>query len=300
MSEIHKNTSQHVYLDVYGGTVDETPTAEVVNANSDVRQLVVTQETAPTGVDERYSVILNMADTQNEGELTVSWNFEMDGVPVTKKDYFEIVTPILTFREIREIHPNATDDEVTRIESAVRHIIQAHTGQTFGQFTGVKEVRGNDSRALALPARLQSLIDVNGYEGSPTYFAIDADGYVLKHYSWGVPPVKADYYGLHQHTNGVIHNPNHVKMGQFYTTNYYAVNGVWGWNGVPIQVKEAAKLLVNDYACGDIQYRDRYLTSMTAADWRIQFHSGAFLKTGNVRADQLLNEYVLKRGWAVI
>ena len=66
------------------------------------------------------------------------------------------------------------------------------------------------------------------------------------------------------------------------------------------QVKEAAKLLVNDYACAEQTYRDRYLTSMTAADWRIQFHSGAFLKTGNVRADQLLRDFVLKGGWAVI
>jgi hypothetical protein len=39
---------------------------------------------------------------------------------------------------------------------------------------------------------------------------------------------------------------------------------------------------------------------MTAADWRIQFYSGAYLRTGNVRADQLLADYVVTRGWGVI
>lgn len=151
---------------------------------------------------------------------------------------------------------------------------------------------------MSLPSKLISLTDVNGDLGS-THYDVVGDGWYLMFFPWGVPPVKADYYGLHMHTGGVIHNPNHVKMGQF-EKRIFDINGVWGYEEVPQRVKEAAKLLVNDYACGDAAYRDRYLTSMTAADWRIQFHSGAFAKTGNVRADQLLSDFVLQRGWAVI
>lgn len=300
MSEIYKNTSQFVYLDIYGGTADETPTAELVFSDGTTRTPSVVIDTPPSGVEQRYHVVLNMADTQNERDIKVNWSFEMETVPVSKTDYFSVVTPILTFGEIREIHPNATDQEVIKVEAAVRHIIQALTGQTFGQFVGVKEVRGSDNLALALPSKLHSLIDVNGATNSSDYFTIEGDGYYLRHFPWGVPPVKADYFGLHQHVGGVIHNPNNVRLGEFYKSTTYKVNGVWGWETVPARVKEAAKLLVNDYACGDANYRDRYLTSMTAADWRIQFNSGAFLKTGNVRADQLLSDYVLKRGWAVL
>lgn len=300
MSEIYKNTSQFVYLDIYGGTADETPTAQLITTNDETRSLTVTPDTPPEGVDARYHVVLNMADTQNEGQLKVVWDFAMEGSTVSKTDYFEVVTPILTFGEIKQIHPNATDDEVKQIEAAVRHIIQALTGQSFGQFVGVKEVRGTNTKSLQLPSRLQSITDVNGDINAVNHFTIEGAGYYLRYYPWGVPPVKADYYGLHQHVGGVIHNPNAVNLGEFFKSMSYKINGVWGWEAVPAPVKEAAKLLVNDYACGDAQYRDRYLTSMTAADWRIQFNSGAFVKTGNVRADQLLNEFVLQRGWTVV
>lgn len=239
----------------------------------------------------------------NNGEVKVNWTFTTTtfngSEPVTITDTYDVVTPILSNKEVKAIHPNATDAEIVKIEKAVRHVIQAHTGQVFGKFVGSIVTSGNDSSRLQLPARLISLDTING-DSALNQFEIEADGWVLKYYPWGVPPVKADYYGYHQHVGGVIHNPHSVKLGDFRRAVSYSLAGVWGWEEVPAQVREAAKLLVNDYACADQAYRDRYLTSMTAADWRIQYHSGAFQKTGNVRADQLLSNFVLQRGWAVI
>lgn len=244
----------------------------------------------------------------DEGTLTVEWSwaggvlsptgYESTAVN-TQIDTYEVVSPILTDTEIRVIHPQATDSEVIRIEKAVRHIINSHTGQRFGRFVGEFSVKGNGGSLLQLPGRLLSLTSVDGI--SPVdRFIVENDGWALRYYPWGVPPVKADAYGLHMHVGGVIHNPNNIKLGTFDAARSYKVAGAWGWDEVPSAVAEAAKLLVNDYACSDAQYRDRYLTSMTAADWRIQFNSGAFNQTGNVRADQLLSDYVLRRGWAVL
>jgi len=238
----------------------------------------------------------------HEGTVRVNWTFSVptfDGTAMSTITHtYDVVTPILSEPEIREIHPNATASEVIRIEKAVRHVINAHTGQRFGLFEGVRAVRGSGGSALFLPERLLSLTSVDN--GPGTNYVIDSQGYILRYFPWGVPPVKADFYGLHMHVGGVIHNPNNVHLGDWSERRTYEIDGRWGWEEVPSQVSEAAKLLVNDYACADQTYRDRYLTSMTAADWRIQFHDGAFAKTGNVRADQLLSDFVLKRGWAVI
>ncbi len=274
------------------------------SSHATVQQVVLTRngetETLMHSPAVNGAVSVQLPYLQNDEEFTVDWTFVLDNQNYTETDYYEVITPVLNTREIKKIHPVATDEEIIRIEAAVRHIIQAHTGQNFGKFVGVKSVRGDNNRALFLPDRLIELKSVNGSTSVKSYFSVDDDGFVLRHFPWGVPPVKADYHGLHQHVGGVIHNPNNVNMGVFYKSMVYEIEGEWGWDFVPAAVKEAAKLLVNDYACAEQSYRDRYLTSMTAADWRIQYHSGAFRETGNVRADQLLNDYVLKRGWAVI
>lgn len=219
---------------------------------------------------------------------------------IAKDQPVDIVTPILTKAEIKAVWETATDTEVVTIEKAVRHVIQAYTGQEFGRYIGTLACRGTGGETLALPRRLMELTGFEGYPATPVNFVIQNNGYTLRHYPWGVPPVKADAWGLHMHVGGVIHNPNNVKVETFANNRDYLVEGHWGWPAVPDAVKEAAKLLVNDYACADAQYRDRYLVSMTAADWRIQFYSGAYLRTGNVRADQLLSDYVVTRGWGVI
>ena len=252
---------------------------------------------------EGYSFVLPLHLVQYDQNLEVRWTLTYTEYSVeytlNRVLHIEVVTPILSRREIREVWDSATDKEVRDIEKAVRHIIQAYTGQQFGMFAGTLPVRGEGNSALRTPRRLIELVSVDGRNAAPN-FIVDPEGHIVRHYPWGVPPVKADYHGLHMHTGGVIHNPNNVRQTNWSSERTYQLTGRWGYEYIPEAVKEAAKLLVNDYACGDSQYRDRYLVSVVAADWRLQFHSGAYLRTGNVRADQLLSEYVVTRGWGVI
>lgn len=300
MSEIYKNTSQFIYLDVYGGTADDTPTALFVDQTGTSRALTVTQDTPPQGIEDRYHVVLNMADTQNEGDIRIEWSFEMEGAPVAKTDYLTVVTPYLSISEIKAIVDDIDDAEAIALERAVRHIINSHCGQTFGSYTGTKTIDGANSYALRLNERLARLDKIDGLIVNPNLYSLKNNGYIINYAGAYPPSLKADYHGYHMHSNGVIHNPNHISFNTFNYGMTYDVYGVWGWFTVPESVKEAAKLLVNDYACADSAYRDRYLVSMTAADWRIQFNEQAYLKTGNVRADQLLKPYVVMLGLGVI
>jgi hypothetical protein len=294
IQEIYTHSSQKVYLDIYGANSDALPVATF----SDGTTLTVTDDGPDTanGIGGQYHVDLNMAQTQNEGDISVTWAFQMAGVPVTKVDYLTVASPILSVEAIKSIHPNATDDEIAVVEKAVRHIINAHCGQTFGHFVGTKKVYGRGSQVLQLPAHLISLTSVNDVTDSQRLVLHD-DGWRLFYYPWGLP------YGYEQGlylTGGVMHDPTRWEYGWWENGISYSVDGEWGYKATPAQVAEAAKLLVNDYACGDTQYRDRFLTSMTAADWRIQFNNGAFLNTGNVRANQLLADYVVKYQWVAV
>lgn len=320
MSEIYKNTSQFVYLDIYGGSADDTPVAVLTAADNSTRNLTVTQDVPPTGIDDRYHVVLTMADTQNEGDISVDWTFEMDAVEVGKTDSFSVVTPYLTLSEVKKIWPEASDEEAIAVEAAVRHVINAHTGQSFGYSTKSLVVEGHGESALRLPERLVELISFGTLSADldPRAVIIVSDGwYVKKGWAGTIADIESDsmYWNGWEPTNDAAPGePGYEKQSHGYIISApgahshptawrddypFRITGKWGYKVIPAPVKEAAKLLVNDYACSEILYRDRYLESIKSADWRLQFSSRAWEYTGNVRADQLLSEFVLL-DWAVV
>jgi hypothetical protein len=281
--ELRKDTVNTVYLE---GADTWSVTATATLNGEPLGSLIMGR----TG--NRFSATLPYIPS--EGEVEVAWTISgLAATPTTRTDYYEVVTPYLTASEIMRDCEIDDVEEAARIESVVRLTINAHTGQSFGRRHATYSVKGTGEKTLALPARLISLTTPGPYE-------ITGDGWYLQLPVMAVPPVRADYYGLHMHKGGVIHNPYGVDPSRFLYGAVYTIEGEWGWKVIPPEIRESARLLANDVASGDNVYRDRYLTSMTAADWRIQFHSGAFAKTGNARVDQLLSNFVLNRGWTVI
>lgn len=258
----------------------------------------------------KYSITLPFSLTQTDNTYSIRWRFNYieDGETFEYNNFteVEVVTPILPLSEINDIVKDDEDWEykdLANLERAVRSIIQAHTGQTFGKFVGSRSITGGGESSLRLPQRLISINNINGDPYVSQSVALRGGGWFLESKVWGVPTIRADFDGWHENpytSPAPIRHP-YQRNNHIFIKNYeYAIDGVWGWNAVPESVKEAARLLVNDYACGDSMYRDRFLSSISAADWKIQFHEGAFTSTGNVRANQLLSEYVLRRGWVVV
>jgi hypothetical protein len=301
--ELYTNsTDRTVYLDI--PVVANQGTMEVTVYDGDT--LAHTAATV-TYADGRYSLVLPFKLVQTDKVLRVHWKFTYteNGDNEEYNEYQEVTisTPILPLTKIKEIIEDTDDERAATVEKAVRYIIQAHTGQFFGKFIGTRRVSGSGENNLRLPSRLLSLASINGGLFYNQLLSIRGNGWYLVGKQRGVPSIRADAYGWHEnpYTSEVpIYAPSRGARTLFMEHCEYEIDGTWGWNSVPIAVQEAAKLLINDYACGDSNYRDRFLTSMTAADWRIQFHEGAFSNTGNVRANQLLSEFVLRRGWVVI
>lgn len=271
-------------------------------------ELVYDVPTVTIGSGGKLSFTLPFSLSQSDKDYEANWKFNYnENSAVHEYDQWvtiNVVTPILPLDEIQQIlGGEATSEEIGDIERAVRYIIQAHTGQFFGKFIGKKDVTGSGDSHLRLPMRLIKLVGINGNNLLNEAIALRGGGWYLRSKVWGVPSIRADYDGWHENpytSPAPIVGPYSRNVHNFIENIEYEIDGVWGWNSVPLAVQEAARLLINDYACGDSNYRDRFLTSMTAADWRIQFHEGAFSNTGNVRANQLLAEYVLRRGWTVI
>lgn len=318
--EIHKGSNEYVYLDLYGAGADAVPVVTCTDSNDGVVALSVTSDEAPEGAVARYFVILGIAQTQQETELRVKWEFTVAGQPVTKTDYFYVVTPYLSVSDIKDELPNATDEECRKVERGVRHIIESHTGQKFGFSTKTLTVEGHGESALRLPERLLNITGLSTLtSGLDTLGTIIvSDGWYLKKgwtdvlndipsdatYWTGFDPdndVSPGEPGYEKQSHGhVIHAPGSAGTPTAWKNDYpFKITGDWGYHTVPQKVREAARLLVNDYACSEAQYRDRFLKRVDAADWKLEFDGLAYSGTGNARADQLLSEYVIL-DWAVV
>lgn len=231
--------------------------------------------------------VLPYAATADPGEIEVRLSFTFQSASYIRNEYARVVTPILPLYEVKEILETTDDAEAIRVEAAVRHVIEAFCSQKFEYFSGTKTVYGSGHPYLSLTERLISINTMNGI--GLLNLNIRNDGFML------IPKGIEDVSWSTYQSYGPIIDPYTNLKGLFHKNTSYIIDGEWGWRAVPEPVREAARLLINDYACADSAYRDRFIVAMTAADWRIQLHPSAYIDTGNARANQLLEPYKVSR-----
>lgn len=247
-----------------------------------------------------YRVTLPFSLVQTDRTFDVRWKFDyVEGSAI--KTYnsvteVEVVTPIIPLSQLTSLLDDVSEEDRREAEAVVRRIVEVYTGQSFGKFYGTKDVNGNDGTELALPNPLISFSSVSDYQFNyePSIFLIRGEGWFLTGAPGAYWEIKnAPPEEVLDTFNNVIYAPGTVKKRDFEFCNTYTITGYWGYDSVPVPVVQAAKMLISDYACQDSSYRDRYLQSMKAADWRVQFTQAAYDGTGNLKADQLLNPYKL-------
>lgn len=281
------------------------PTGATGLSSTVERDGVVIGNPAPTVDGDVASVALPFAATAEDGEVRVSIDFTVDSQSYTQSKLITVATPYLDLFEVKEIIDSDSDEDAREIEAAVRHVINAHTGQHFGFSTKTLTVPGAGETALRLPERLLELTGLSTLTATLDINSaiVVSDGWYLKK-RWadetGTLETDVEYFGEDTRPGGVIYIPQLRGDGSKWADDYpFEITGKWGYAAVPAPVREAAKLLANDYACMDSIYRDRYLKNIRAADWRMEFSSRSWEYTGNVRADLLLSDYVLF-DWGII
>lgn len=275
------------------------------------------------GVDDGEDYTLNNV-TVADGNITItipfrylsydtnipvqfSFPYEDDSVPLNFLETVnvKVSTPILDKATIRSIlttpgvTDQITDEDIVSIERATRYIIMANTGQDFGHYKEERRVHGDLRELIELPGRLIELDSIDGSLFLGDLHTTPSRRFI--HKTTLFDERWRNYLNQPQPTvmNGPIYNPLLRRpRDKFWIDHIFS--GTWGWESVPEDVQEAAKLLINDYACSESAYRDRYLNTMKSADWEIDFATNAWAMTGNARADQLLNKYVITGGYGAL
>lgn len=265
------------------------------------------------------------AATTVDGTIRIVVNFNVDGSAQTKVISAQVTTPYASVDEIRDAlgkdEARFLDGELNRAERRIRGIVNSFTGQEFGRVDGTKKVTGAGDVQLRLPDRLSSLTRIEGVNTLVNYQR-DASGNLVWAYSPDYPgddsrrvlvpidngplyDIRGDgfYLGLaaplpqtYSYTNPIRDPDSMWQGGGFRENSPYYVTGIWGYESVPSDVKEATLILIEDALCPDSEYRDRYVDNYKAADWRVEYSDRAFRGTGSVMADQLLEPY---RRWSM-
>lgn len=317
--EIYTNSAnREVVLDVPILPLS-TPTVTLVGVEDDGTDYVVNDVTYSTDVDDYDGIHVTIPYRFATHDRVINARFQFDYTddqsPLTFDDIKQVlvVTPLLSIKEIKdflskpEFGLTASEQDAIKVERATRKIIEALTGQDFGWYPNesrTAHVLGS-KRLAELPGRCVTLTKVNdvtaldGFELTPSRFFLK-----LNHHGWNQWigwkdfPDRAggvDTFGIVY--RGPVGNPFRDRV---FSSGRLTITGDWGWENIPDDIQEAARLLINDYACAESAYRDRYIEVMKSADWELDYNTWAWIMSGNVRADQLIKKYIRTGGYGVL
>lgn len=296
MKELLLNNLSSVDYTIYIGGVATNATGAVTgkaflnNAESGTSLVVTSPSTG------KYTAVVPMTMVAAEGSIRIEWSFTLQSQAIVLSEEYSVVTPYAPWGVFQS---KATYTDFLDCERIARKIIDSYTGQTFGRISTVYTVEGIDTNGLKLPRRLMTVTEVRWQDQYTNPEVITApspsDGW--NEYNW---ELSSDGWILRTPRSRRRLDPVYPQKYSFKRNTSYNVEGLWGYNTVPTNIEEAAKIIISNLLCKDQKYRDKYLESVATNDWDLKFMKEAFRGTGSVTADQLLNEYRLYPGVGVI
>lgn len=175
-------------------------------------------------------------------------------------------------------------EDYNKTEQITRAIIEAYCHQKFNFWQGTQTVYGAIG-SLFLPQHMEKLDSVLG--GDVKYdFDLDIpDGYI-------------GGYVLSNNGMSVVHRSNWTKQTIIYRPNSrnvtMTVTGLWGFEGIPSAVEEAAMEVMRFVRSDDFESRRKFVLNANGAGdvESYSFNFGAYRdSTGNPVADELLAPY---------
>jgi hypothetical protein len=65
-----------------------------------------------------------------------------------------------------------------------------------------------------------------------------------------------------------------------------------GYKVVPYDIQDATKMLIDDIACGKLDYFKRYIVNYSTDQYKIQIDKSAFQGSGNMLVDKIIDKYI--------
>lgn len=251
-----------------------TPTATLIVADEEiplsVRQISTGVYAVPvrnSDIQTRHARVEFKYTLPDHGEIVDSQKYEVSRRIVSYDEMTGVLSEELPYRDYAEI------------ERTARGIIEAHCRQTFNYWYGSDIAIGNDG-LIMLPQYLEKLeyvekklLEVNAYQISfvDDGFGITADGMAIQN----IECLEQQKY-----------------MSATPRQSDYIVRGQWGYETLPMPIKQAAILIIQNKLCPSGTWHENYVDNLRSDNMRIQFNPASYDdSTGIYDADKLLAGY---------
>lgn len=278
MNELYSNEANELrfYCRVKTSLVDpeELPTATLFVADE--------QTSLPVRKDAEgvYSVPVRSSDIK-ERSARVEFRYILpDHGEVVDSQRYEITRRLVSYDEMVEV---LSDDlkykEYAEIERTARGVIESHCRQSFNYWFGPNTAVGNDG-IIILPQYLERLeyVEKKLSEVDVYHISFPGDGY----------SITAD--GMAVQNTECLDQQRYMSATP--RQSDYIVKGQWGYETLPMPIKQAAMLIVQHKLCPSGVWHENYVDNLRSDNMRIQYNPSSYDdSTGIYDADLLLADY---------
>ena len=306
MIEVYTGSLGKIYLTTYEDGVpvepDSAPTVVIVDAENGTSVASGNATLVSADYEGEYEFTLPTSATATDRVLKATWTYIISSKTQQEVEYIYVSTPYATVDEIMSelgYSSQSQDanyfsyDKVKSAERVARMIVNDYLGFELGKYSGTIVGYGDGADVLILPSKMISftkltendrvVIDISqSYNQFGYDVEITETGYALRI----IPQTPGDDISEQEYYDIL-----NLRSGQFKNGYRYEVEGVIGWNYIPVEIKQAMFLLVNDLLCNDSTWRTKYVKKIDSGQMSIELSSITFNGTGNAIVDSILQKF---------
>jgi len=300
MDEVKNNTSKTLTLTLPSDADSNTVSVVLTHEFGDVVQAATSATRSSEGV---YTITFGQAASgvyvlNSAGKHRADFTYSISGTEYTQSQYFNVYTPYIDWDDFLFMNPDLSGFELKfdEYEKRARSIIDTYCGQGFAYYPNKSmTIDGYNHEKLHLPLPISTLRKVTMNSG-------DSDSEVIHDYSDASlnniektrQPFnfEASYY-LRFKANIVQTNTSRIMGKIFKNHSDYKIEGDFGWQYIPDNIKQAASLLISDLMNDDSEYRRHGIYEVDMDILKFRTKDNFYETTGNIEADVLLMDYTL-------
>lgn len=300
MDDVKINTAKTLTLTLPSDPDSNAVSVVLTHEFGDVVQAATSATRSSEGV---YTITYGQESSglyvlNSAGKHRADFVYEMSGVEYTQSQYINVYTPYIVWSEFIENHPNLTsfESQFDHLEKRARSVINMFCGQVFDYYPNKSIIiDGSNHSTLHLPVAINTLRKVTANLGDSDSDVIhDSSDSSLNNIEKVRKPFNFEAaYFIRFKSNVVQTNTSRIRGKTFKDHSDYKIEGDFGWPSVPLNIKQAADLLIEDLMNDDSEYRRHGVYEVDMDILKFRMNDNFYESTGNIEVDTLLMDYTM-------